>query len=194
MSEVNEDVKVEETKTEQEEAVVEGKGNEIKENVRSADNLLESLGVDEETLKTIVNNHKENEEKNKTEIQKKDDAIGNITKELASERKARIEAEAKVLALSMGADVELLEDLVTIASTKVTKDKDINAVMAEIKGSTRGKIYFPVKDEKEEKKTVTRKTVKEVRTEEDDKGQHKGTLAERLFSDRKEEKSHFFKK
>lgn len=166
-------------------------------------NLLKTLGVeDEESLKGIVSKAKEAEEANKTELQKRTDTLTQTTKELADEREARIIAEAKLSAIQLGAKPELVEDLVIIAKSKVTKDKDINAVIAEIKDSNSGKVYFSdgTDEEEHKRKTVTRarvtkkseKETKERDAENSDKEHHKGSMAERLLSGRKEQKKHYF--
>lgn len=167
---------------------------------------LKSLGVEsDEVLKGIVTKHKEDEEANKTELQKSNDTLTATTKELAAERELRIMAEAKLSAIELGAKPELVEDLVVVAKSKVTKDKDINAVIAEIKESASGKIYFADEQEEEEKgknkTTVTRKRVtKEEETKKEQKStqnktdeEHNGTMAERLLANRKARKSHYFK-
>lgn len=168
---------------------------------------LKSLGVeDSDTLKGIVTKHKEDEEANKSDLQKKDDALTATTKELAAEREARIIAEAKLSAIKLGAKPELVEDLVIVAKSKVTKDKDINAVIAEMKEGTSGKVYFADEEEEEEEsktknKTVTRARVtkpaekKEEKKEESktETKRYEGTMAERIFSNRKPVKNHYFK-
>jgi hypothetical protein len=171
--------------------------------------FLKDLGVeDADALKGIVTKHKETEEANKTELQKKEDALTETTKELAREHEGRILAEAKLSAVQLGAKPELVDDLVVVAKAKVTKEKDINAVIAEIKDSTSGKVYFKSDEEEEEEagknktkgKTVTRARVtkpseksKGKEEEEGKKEEHKGSMAERLLAGRKEKKSHYFK-
>lgn len=168
---------------------------------------LKSLGVENsDSLQAIVKKAKEDEEANKTDLQKKDDALTATTKELVDEREARVIAEAKLSAIQLGAKPELVDDLVIVAKAKVTKDKDINAVIAEMKDSTNGKIYFVTNDEEEngtsKKGTVTRSRVKKT-TEQNKQGtnensnngdsKYAGTMAERLLAGRKAVKSHYFK-
>ena len=172
--------------------------------------FLKELGVeDAEALRGIVTKHKEDEDKSKTELERKNDTLTQTTKELAEEREARIIAEAKLSAVQLGAKPELVEDLVIVAKSKVTKDKDINAVIAEIKDSVSGKVYFKSDDEETEEKgknknkTVTRARVtkpsEKSGTKEEEKGgtetneEHKGSMAERLLAGRKANKSHYFK-
>lgn len=165
---------------------------------------LKSLGVENsESLQAIVNKAKEDEEANKTDLQKKDDALTATTKELVDEREARVIAEAKLSAIQLGAKPELVDDLVIVAKAKVTKDKDINAVIAEMKDSTNGKIYFASEEDETNKKgTVTRSRVKKTTEQnnqnkngESNNGDSKyaGTMAERLLAGRKAVKSHYFK-
>lgn len=165
---------------------------------------LKELGVEDgDTLKGIVTKVKEEEEKNKTDLEKSNDTLTATTKELVAEREARIIAEAKLSAIQLGAKPELVDDLVIVAKAKVTKDKDINAIIAEIKDSTSGKVYFSNEEENEEKKgTVTRKRVnKKPETNIDgnnnadgQKNKNKGTMAERLLANRAKPKSHYFSK
>lgn len=168
---------------------------------------LKSLGVENsDSLQAIVKKAKEDEEANKTALQKKDDELTATTKELVDEREARVIAEAKLSAIQLGAKPELVDDLVIVAKAKVTKDKDINAVIAEMKDSTNGKIYFVTSDEEDDetnkKGTVTRSRVKKT-TEQNKQGtngdsnngdsKYAGTMAERLLAGRKAVKSHYFK-
>lgn len=168
---------------------------------------LKSLGVENsESLQAIVKKAKEDEEANKTDLQKKDDALTKTTKEFVTEREARVIAEAKLSAIQLGAKPELVDDLVIVAKAKVTKEKDINAVIAEMKDSINGKIYFVTSDEEEnetnKKGTVTRSRVKKT-TEHNNQNtngepnngdsKYTGTMAERLLAGRKAVKSHYFK-
>lgn len=166
---------------------------------------LKSLGVENsESLQAIIKKAKEDEEANKSDLQKKDDALTATTKELVTEREARVVAEAKLSAIQLGAKPELVDDLVIVAKAKVTKDKDINAVIAEMKDSTNGKIYFATgeEDETNKKGTITRSRVKKPIEQnnqnangEPNNGDSKytGTMAERLLAGRKAVKSHYFK-
>lgn len=196
------------TETQKQETQTETKVDVEKVKSEALSGFLKDLGVeDADALKGIVTKHKETEEANKTELQRKEDALTETTKELAREREGRILAEAKLSAVQLGAKPELVDDLVVVAKAKVTKDKDINAVIAEIKDSTSGKVYFKSDEEEEEAgknktkgKTVTRARVtkpseksKEKEEEEGKKEEHKGSMAERLLAGRKEKKSHYFK-
>lgn len=190
----------------------EGKKVDVeKERENAVADYLSGLGVDEDTLKSIIAKHKEEEEKNKTELQKSEDAVKAATAQLAEERKARLKAEAKSIAMQNGVNPKLVEDFVIVAMTKVTKDKDIEAVVAEMKESESGKFYFGESEEEEEsrtkqnKGTVTRKRVqkkagadnskkKEGDGEEGAESKYEGTMAKRIFDRRaKVGKSSYFK-
>lgn len=169
---------------------------------------LKSLGVeDSDTLKGIVTKAKEEEDKNKTDLEKSNETLTATTKELAAEREARQLADAKLAAIKLGANPKLVDDLVVIAKARATGDKKIEEVIAEIKDGETGKIYFgtdePEVEEKQEKKkqknkNVTRKSVKEKTEEQDDeedevKEKHAGTMAARLLAGtKKKTKSSYF--
>lgn len=162
--------------------------------------FLKSLGVeDTEKLKDIVTKQKEAEDANKTELQRSNDTLTETTKQLAAEREARMISDAKLEAIKQGARTELVEDLVIVAKSKVTKDKDIKAVIAEIKDSEVGKVYFETKEEKEQKeqqkkkeKNVTRKRVTNKESEEEK--EENGTFASRFFANKnKNKESYYFK-
>ena len=163
--------------------------------------FLKTLGVeDTEKLKDIVTKQKETEEANKTELQKSNDTLTETTKQLAAEREARMIADAKLEAIKQGARAELVEDLVIVAKSKVTKDKDIKAVIVEIKDSETGKVYFETKEEKEQKeqqkkkeKNVTRKRVKSEDNDDND-NENNETFASRFFANKnKKKESYYFK-
>ena len=167
--------------------------------------FLKELGVeDKDSLKGIITKAKEEEDKNKTELERASDTLKQTTKLLAEEKELRIMAEAKLSAIQLGAKAELVDDLVIVAKSKVTKDKDINAVITEMKDSESGKIYFKTDDEEStETKTVTRTRVtkqneKNKTKNNEEEGtvteKHTGSMAERLLERRKRtNKTSYFK-
>ena len=204
------DVKDTETKEHEKETEKEGTKTEQKEDKPEVDveavkeqavkDYMKSLGIeDDEKLKGIVTKAKEDEEKNKTDLEKKDDVIKETTRQLVEEREARQTAEAKLAAIKLGAKPEAIDDLVVIAKSRVTKDKDINKVIAEIKDGTNGKMYFVSDEEKEQenkKPRVTRKRVSKNTEQEDEsiEDKHEGSIAARLFANKKKPtKSNYFK-
>lgn len=201
----NEPDKIESTKSEEKKEEQKVDVEKVKNDAMSE--FLKNLGVDDmDSLQGIVKKAKEDEDKNKTELERKNDTLTATTKELATEKEARIIAEAKLSAIKMGAKPELVDNLVVVAKSRVTKEKDIDAVIAEMKDSETEKIYFQSDEEEEEEKkgTVTRKRVskskedkKEKKGEEDKENKedekHEGTRAEKIFGSKKQKrKGHYF--
>lgn len=107
--------------------------------------LLQGMGVsDEESLKGIIEEHKKQKESQMSDVEKKDAEIVRLTKELVNERELRIMAEAKIQGIKLGANRELIDDLVIVAKSKVTKDKDISVILSEMKEA--GAIYFKAEE------------------------------------------------
>lgn len=191
------DTEKEETKTKEDKPEVDVEA--VKE--QAVKDYMKSLGIeDDEKLKGIVTKAKEDEEKNKTDLEKKDDVIKETTRQLVEEREARQTAEAKLAAIKLGAKPEAVDDLVVIAKSRVTKDKDINKVIAEIKDGTNGKMYFvsdeEEKEQKNKKTNVTRKRVSKSTEQEDEniEDKYEGSIAARLFANKKKPtKSNYFK-
>lgn len=210
MAELETKTDVKETETKEQEKETEKEGTKTKEEKPEVDveavkeqavkDYMKSLGIeDDEKLKGIVTKAKEDEEKNKTDLEKKDDVIKETTRQLVEEREARQTAEAKLAAIKLGAKPEAVDDLVVIAKSRVTKDKDINKVIAEIKDGTNGKMYFVSDEEKEQKNkkpNVTRKRVSKNTEQEDEtiEDKYEGSIAARLFANKKKPtKSNYFK-
>nr|DAN85140.1 MAG TPA: Major capsid protein [Caudoviricetes sp.] len=152
--------------------------------------FVKSLGVeDTEKLKQYVNSAREAEQAGMTELEKANTTLTATTKALAEEKEARTMAEAKLSAIKAGVKPELVDDVVLIAKTKVTAEKTIDAVIAEMKDSNTGKFYF--EDENEE---PVRKTVVTRKKPTENKGEGKPlSRVERMLQLHKEVKSHYFK-
>lgn len=148
---------------------------------------LQSLGYGEDELKVILEKDKAAKEANKTELEKKDDVLRETTAQLVAEREARMLADAKLTAIKLGAKPDMVEDLVAVAKSKVTKDKDTAKVIAEIKDGKTGKAYFASEEEQKQQKTyknVTRKNVDIA----DDENKNEGTMAARLWAKKRKTK------
>lgn len=154
---------------------------------------LKGLGVDEESLKDILQKNKEAEEANKTELQKKEDALKETTKKLVEEQKARMMSDAKIAAIKLGARPDLVDDIVVLAQAKVTDDKDIQKVVEEMKEGDKSHTYFVDENEEKEKtkkqkqRNVTRKRTDKQGNSGDDGEEDRfaGTLAGRLMEKNK---------
>lgn len=209
VTKTEEGIKTEESKTEtnKEGATIQTETKVDVEKVKSdaLAGFLKELGVeDKDSLKGIIKKAKEEENKNKTELERANDTLKQTTKLLVEEKELRIMAEAKLSAIQLGAKAEFVDDLVIVAKSKVTKDKDINAVITEMKDSESGKIYFKTDDEEEstETKTVTRtrvtKQTEKNKTKNNEEGtvteKHTGSMAERLLERRnRTNKTSYFK-
>ena len=169
--------------------------------------LLKEFGYEDvEALKTVTTKAKAEEDAKKSDLEKKDEALTAMTRQLATEREARIVAEAKNAAIKLGAKPELVDDLVIVAKAKVTKDKDINAVITEIKDSTVGDVYFVKEDNTNQtgagtvtrgqvhKKATTQQAAQNNNAADGDDEAHAGTMAARLLAKRKTaKKGYYFK-
>lgn len=197
---------VEEKKTAEQQKQTEPEKKVDVEKVKSdaLQEFLVSLGVeDKEKLQGIVTKAKEEEDAKKSDLEKANDTLSETLKQLAAEREARVLSDAKLEAVKLGARPEMVDDLVIIAKAKVTKDKDVSTVIAEIKDSEAGKFYFANEEEEVEtkKNNVTRKRATKQKTTEDGKKQgdnkedNDDTFASRYFGNKRktQRESHFFK-
>lgn len=151
--------------------------------------FVKSLGVeDTDKLKQYVNSAREAEQAGMTELERANTTLTATTKALAEEKEARTMAEAKLSAIKAGVKPELVDDVVLIAKTKVTSEKTIDAVIAEMKDSNTGKFYFEDESEEPIKKTVV--TRKKPTKEDGDKPLSR---VERMLQSHKEVKSYYFK-
>lgn len=149
---------------------------------------LQSLGYGEDEPKVILEKDKAAKEANKTELEKKDDVLRETTAQLVAEREARMLADAKLTAIKLGAKPDMVEDLVAVAKSKVTKDKDIAKVIAEIKDGKTGKAYFASEEEQKQQKTHKNVTRKNVDIADDDENKNEGTMAARLWAKKRKTK------
>lgn len=109
----------------------------------SKEEYLKELGVeDEDSIREYIKNKKKEEEQNLTDLQKVQRTLDATTKELAVERKARMQAEAKLQAIKDGAKPELVDDLVAVAITKATNNKSVEQVLAEMKKDVSRSFYY----------------------------------------------------
>lgn len=149
---------------------------------------LQSFGYGEDEPKVILEKDKAAKEANKTELEKKDDVLRETTAQLVAEREARMLADAKLTAIKLGAKPDMVEDLVAVAKSKVTKDKDIAKVIAEIKDGKTGKAYFASEEEQKQQKTHKNVTRKNVDIADDDENKNEGTMAARLWAKKRKTK------
>ena len=112
-----------------------------KESAKKA--LLKELGVeDAKSAKEGLAKYKEILEKDKTETQKAQDTANAAEKAKQEAEKRALLAEAKVEVLSAGCKPEYLEDVITLALRKVSDDKDLAAVVKEMKEEPKYSAFF----------------------------------------------------
>lgn len=105
--------------------------------------LLKELGVeDAKSAKDGLAKYKEILEKDKTEGQKATEALSTETKAKEAAEARAVLAEAKVEVLSAGCRPEYLDDVITLAMARVTDDKDIKAVVADMKKDSKYAAFF----------------------------------------------------
>lgn len=116
-----------------------------KESAKKA--LLKELGVeDAKSAKEGLAKYKEILEKDKTETQKAQDTANAAEKAKQKAEKRAILAEAKVEVLSAGCKPDYLDDVITLAMTKVSDDKDLAAVVKEMKEDSKYSAFFGESD------------------------------------------------
>ena len=112
-----------------------------KESAKKA--LLKELGVeDAKSAKEGLAKYKEILEKDKTETQKAQDTATAAEKAKQEAENRALLAEAKVEVLSAGCKPEYLEDVITLALGKVSDDKDLAAVVKEMKEDPKYSAFF----------------------------------------------------
>lgn len=116
-----------------------------KESAKKA--LLKELGVeDAKSAKEGLAEYKKILDKGKTDAQKAQEDLAAETKAKTDAEKRALLAEAKVEVLSAGCKPEYLDDVITLAMIKVTDDKDLAAVVKEMKENTKYSAFFGESD------------------------------------------------
>ena len=116
-----------------------------KESAKKA--LLKELGVeDAKSAKEGLAKYKEILDKDKTAAEKAGEDLAAETKAKQEAEKRALLAEAKVEVLSAGCKPEYLEDVITLALRKVSDDKDLAAVVKEMKEEPKYSAFFGESD------------------------------------------------
>lgn len=125
-------------------------GKQEKESGRKA--VLKALGFeDEQSAKEAITKYNEYLESQKTEEEKKSEALTTAQNSAKASEQRALRAEAKVTALTLGANPDGLDDLITLALTKVTDDKDLESVMKEMQGNSTFSSFFTKTENEEER-------------------------------------------
>lgn len=138
-------------------------GKQEKESGKKA--AYKALGFeDEKSAKAEMEAYKAWKDSQKTEQEKQIEALGEANQKASQAEQRALRAEAKVAALTLGANPEGLDDLITLALTKVTDDKDLVTVMTEMQGNKTFSSFF-VKTENEEENSKGKGTGNNVGTQ-----------------------------
>lgn len=112
-----------------------------KESAKKA--LLKELGVeDAKSAKEGLAKYKEILDKDKSAAEKAGETLAAEQKAKAEAEKRALLAEAKVEVLSAGCKPEYLDDVITLAMTKVSENKDLATVVKEMKEDTKYSAFF----------------------------------------------------
>lgn len=144
------------------------------------------MGIDPKDTK-MVNMFKAFVESQKTDEQKKTEQENeNQTKMNEAEQRAMI-AEAKAEAMMLGVQTQYVEDVVTLALSKMTEDSDLKTIIGEFK--TKYPTWFAkAEDDKQEEKkgkAGQKGTGSSIKTNEKDKKSEEKGLGARLAAQRK---------
>lgn len=105
--------------------------------------LLKELGVDDaKTAKEGLEKYREILDKDKTDAERAKEGLAAEAKAKGEAEKRALLAEAKVEALSAGCNPSYLDDLITLATVRVTEDKDLSTVIREMKEDQKYKTFF----------------------------------------------------
>lgn len=159
-----------------------------KEKKEGKKSILKSLGFDSEEdakdafnlLKALKDSQKSEEQKNKDD---KDKAVNELNE--ANNRAAK--AESKLTCLENGVNKDSLDDILAIASLKVTDDKNLEAVIKEMKKDKKYNSFF-----ENSSSSGTGSNPGHSGGSESIVGDYGKRLAEKTSADKKEEKHSFF--
>ena len=184
-----EEVKDEETKEQEKD----NKNKSVDEN-KIISEYLKKIGLSEnDSVEDIIKKHNDDVEKNKTEIQKKDDVIKSTTKKYTKEKERADEAEAKLIAYQLGCKKELVDDVVIIAKSKLKDGKSMSDIITEIKNSDRGSFFFDIEENVEEIEKPSKNKNTRGRVEGKKKEEEKESVVDRLFKNKPTKKPYYFK-
>ena len=105
--------------------------------------VLKALGFkSEDEAKEAIEKYNKYLEDQKTEAEKQTEALNKANSEKAEAIKRAQEAENKVACYNSGIISEYIDDVLAIASTKVTEEKDLVEVLKEMKEDKKYKSFF----------------------------------------------------
>ena len=101
---------------------------------KNLSSVYKSLGFDsEDAAKEFVGKYKQEEEKNKTDLVKAQEAQKKAEAEKAAETARAQDLQYKFDAMAEGCDAKAAEDVVVLAKAKMSDDKDFATALKEVK-------------------------------------------------------------
>ena len=105
--------------------------------------ILKALGFkSEEEAKTAIKDYNKYVESKKTDDEKQQEAFNKVESEKNDALRRALEAESKLACYSSGVSKDYIDDVIAIASTKVTDDKDLDTVLKEMKEDAKYSSFF----------------------------------------------------
>ena len=105
--------------------------------------VLKSLGFkDEEEAKKSLEEYNKYLESKKTDDEKKTEALKTAKSEKDEALKRAIEAESKLACYNAGVSKDYIDDVMLIASSKVSEDKSLDKVLEEMKKDKKYESFF----------------------------------------------------
>ena len=105
--------------------------------------ILKSLGFkDEEEAKKTLEDYNKYLESKKTDDEKKTEALNLAKKEKVDALKRATEAESKLACYNAGVSKDYIDDVMLIASNKITEEKDLDKVLEEMKKDKKYSSFF----------------------------------------------------
>ncbi len=112
--------------------------------------VLKDLGVEDvKDAKSALEEYQKHLDSQKTEAQKTTEQLNNLAAELQKANAKAERFENCLTALSLGADHESVAELVLIAMSKVTEEKDLKTVISEMKTQKAYSGFFDTSTEKQ---------------------------------------------
>ena len=113
------------------------------EKEKSKNSVLKELGVkDFKTAKDGIAKYLEQEAANKSDLQKANESVENLTKELEEANKNNAKLQAKIDAISLGANPKSVNDLVEIVISKIDEENDAKSVIESLKKNSAFSGFF----------------------------------------------------
>lgn len=161
-----------------------------KEKREGKQSILKQLGFgNEEEAKNAFSLLKALTDSQKSDEQKANEKKDNAINEKNEAEKRAIEAESKLSCFTHGVNKDSIDDVLAIANSKVTEDKNLDKVLDEMKKDKRYSLFF--EGSNNQGNSGTGHTPGHSSNKDNDKGGYGKSLASNNSSSKKERKSYF---